>query len=230
MKLQLTLLVGAACTLTGVAHGQVANDQQPGVQLREVPGIGAVLRAGSAPPRAPFQTPRYNPTSLFGSRLPPIPRLDASQNAGTRVQVLKIEDAEILQVEIVRQSIADVLKEITLLMGARAVIDPQLGQEQLSARVVRARDWDELLHSFGEAVEVVKSPEDTYFFAARPYRLSSISYSRMPDGTYQRLERFTRSRELPLSVQNSWLAPEPSQNSAAVPDFGAPKNPYLSKP
>ena len=192
------------------------------MRLRDIPKIGELFRDPSAPVRPLLVLPPRDKNSLFGPQFPPVPTLDEAQEAGTRVRVLKVAGEEILQVEIVRQSVAQVLKQVTAVMGARAVIDPQLDAEQLTTRVLRGRSWDDMLRSFDPTVEMVKSAENTYFFAARPYRRSSVSFRLLPDGTYQRYDHFSRSREIPLP--DGPFSVEPRADPGIDPHFSWPKN------
>ena len=242
MKLQLTLLVGAACALASAVRAQTVNDQltnsgsvdlggqarsdinqnqRSGVRLRDIPNIpniGELFRDKSAPQRD------ENP--LFGPQFPPAPNLDQTRAAGTRIRALKAAQGEILQIEIVRQSLGEVLRKVTAVMGVRAVIDPNLDKERLVTRVVRGRSWDELLAALSQSVEMVKSPAGTYFFAVKPNLQDSVTFLQLPDGTYRRFDGLPSLRELPPRppAQRGPFAFGPSVNPELDPEFVRPKD------
>ena len=199
MKLQVTLFLGAACALTGAANAQTidnkggqvkdvsrigppfampSDNDKVGIGLRDIPKIGQLFRSPA------LQLP--NETNLFGPQMPPIPTLDSKQAAGTHIRVLQTEQGEVFQAEVVRQSMAEVLKKVTALMGVRAVIDPELEKQRLETKVFRGRNFDDLLSSLDSLVERVISPAGTYFFAAKARATGPIYFEIMPDGTWRR--------------------------------------------
>ncbi len=166
MKTPLFLALAALCAASSIAHAQTVENKGDGAQLRDIPNIGPLFRA-------PI-TPAAPGNSLFGLEMPPRPQLGANNQPRLRLSVLPSPQGEILQLEAVRQSRAAILRKITDVMGARAVIDPQLEKNWEITQVFRGLNWDELLSSMNYGVEMVKSPAGTYFFADKPIAESAF--------------------------------------------------------
>ena len=111
-------------------------------------------------------------------------------------------------------------------MGVRAVVDPRLSEKSFATLVFRGKDFDDLLTSITQALEVemVKSPLGTYFFAAKPVSSSDgpVKFFQRPNGTWQRFER------LPQDAPQLPVVPftlEPGEDLPHIdPDFIWPKN------
>ena len=149
MKMQILIALGAVAARC--RHGARTNCPERAFDVRfnfeTIPDIGKFFRS---------------PILRF-------PQLDENQLAGTRLKVLKSPSGDTLQVESGQQSLGDVLRKITAIMGVRAVVDPKLNENSFASLVFRGKDFDDLLSSMTQAlgVEMVKSPSGTYFFAAK---------------------------------------------------------------
>ena len=158
MKTPIFVTAAALCATCGLASAQTAprqsdkNSSGDGVHLRDVPGIGGLFRAPIPP--VPVK---------------PIPELelDLNQPAGTHLKSLKFAGEDVLQVEAVRQSLGEILRTVTNVMGVRAIIDPELQRKSFFSLTFRGKDFDDLLANMTRSlqVEMVKSPVGTYFFA-----------------------------------------------------------------
>ena len=202
IKIQTLIALSAVAALAATANAQTSSDNGDGVHLKPAPGFGPLLR----PP------------------ITPSPQLDLSQPQGIRLKVLKSPDGEILQVEAGKQSIGDVLQKIADVMGVKVVIDPELQKETHASLFFRGKDFDDLLNSISQAmnIEMVKSPADTYFFAAKPARAKGPTlYYQMPDGTYKRSDNLSPGGGLRIIPRPF----EPSEKLPRIdPDFTWPKN------
>ena len=143
MKHQFTIVLAALSVWAGVADAQTTTKDAP-----------PELKQGLAP-------------SEYERELPPLPKLDPKSRARTEIRILKTSRGEIFQVEAVQQSIGDILRAVTTMMGSRAIIDPKLDELRLSMVAFRASNWEKLLDNIAVA-ERWKSASGTYFFAALP--------------------------------------------------------------
>ncbi len=164
MKTPILIALTALCLTASIAHAQTAANKSEGVQLKDIPDIGPLFR--SSPRTLADQ-------SLFGPTMPPRPRLPPTNSVSLKISVLPTPKGEVFQLEAAGQSRAAILKKITDVMGARAVIDPQLEKKFVITQVFRGLSWDDLLSSVNYGVEMVKSPSGTYFFADKPFDLAS---------------------------------------------------------
>ena len=169
MKIQISLLLGAVAVLSGAANAQTVQDNGDGVQLCDIPKSGELF-----PFSVEIGHSEQNP--LFGPDMPPVPKREFANNTKLKLSVLKSPKGDIVQLEANNQSRAAILKKITDVMGARAIIDPKLEKELTITQVFRGLSWDELLASVNFGVEMVKSPAGTYFFAAKSTGLT-FNYS-----------------------------------------------------
>lgn len=186
MKTQILIALGAVAVLAGVANAQTVPGNGDGVHLKKAPDFGPLLR----PPMKP--APQHNSSDFQFKFIPNVgpssgapvtrlfPDLDGKQMAGTRLTVVKSPEGRLLQVESAERSIGDVLRTVTEVMGVQAIIDPKLQTRSLANLVFRGKDFDDLLDLMSRAlnIEMVKSPEGTYFFASKP--ASSQQTSKKP--------------------------------------------------
>lgn len=216
MKLTLAIALGAACALSGTANAQKGEDYQPPQWKGELP-----IPLDRLPLSAQLQ---------LDPKLPPYPRLNTAQAAGTQIRVLPTYRGPMFQVEVVRQSVADVLRAVAAPMGVKVVIDPELEKIRYPLAVFRALSYEELFDAAGSGlVEKWKSASGTYFFATKPAPKNPVVFRKMPDGTWQRVDEASPPPQTPESMRGGPFSYGPGKDAPDIdPEFN-PNSRFGSK-
>ncbi len=151
MKIPILIALGALYLTASVANAQPANDNNGGVQLKDIPDNVPLLRS--------------NPYLDLGQK----------QTAGTHLRVAPGARGQIMQVEIVRQDSGEALRQLAAVLGVSIVIDPAIQFLPAKTRSLYFNYvGDDVFESISnalvrnEAAEKWKSSAGTYFFVAKP--------------------------------------------------------------
>ncbi len=193
MKLPLILTLAALCVASGVASAQprFSDGKGDGVRLRDIPDIGPLFRA-------PLPTaPRFQP------------QRDANKVPFIRLRSVKTPRGELLEIASTNQSMGEILRKITAVMGVPAVVDSALDRRFYASIRFRGTDWDDLLANLSEAlqVELVRSPAGIYLFAVKPASDGPLFLRQFPDGSYERESQTQQLEELAKRAPSFRRAP-----------------------
>ncbi len=238
MKTPILIALAAVAALAATANAQFVADDDYGVQLKNAPDFGPLLRAPDAfAPRRDGGSVQVDKKDriqlgLFPDASESFPHFDQNQPAGTRLKTSKSNFA----IEIVRQDTGQALRQLAKVLGVRIVIDPEIKFLPATTRsfifnAVKDDAFDDVSEALirGEAIEKWKSAAGTYFFAAKPIVTNGpTNYFQMPDGTWQRFDLLPPSKDLRVVPPPFDGVPFLSERDRTLPriapDFTWPKN------